>query len=226
MILIEEIHQVAGRSEIPYEEAYRDELVPALDGDVRLLFFGWLPHGGGEGYEAVSLLVAADIDSVDAYQDRLQRGDLAAWWTSTEGMRYSLHSSLQSPAAGTELADVVVRSLPTTLEEHGPRMFRLDTGPVARPAHDSVARIAAEADASDRAVCSLFGAWSSYFGDMASPDVGLLYRVDDLDRFRDSFEVDDPFARWSGTVSPDHFIEGAATRRSRLVRTASWSPLV
>ena len=40
MILIQEFHQVAGRSEIPFEEAYRDELLPALQDAHRLPCLG------------------------------------------------------------------------------------------------------------------------------------------------------------------------------------------
>lgn len=224
MLLIQEFHQVAGRSEIPYEEAYRDELLPALTDGVRLLLFGWLPHGGGQGYEAVVLLGAQDVAAVDRYQDRLQRGDLASWWTAREAQRYACTSTLHVPAPGTPLAKVDLAAVPTSVEEHGPRMLRLDVVDVRRPAHASAVDLVDSLDPeANDAACRLWGAWSSCFGDLEKPEVSLLYRIDDNARLEELFARDDPFDRWEGVADPGRLAEGGG-RRCRLVRTASWSP--
>jgi len=225
MLLIQEFHQVAGRSEIPFEEAYRDELVPALKDDVRLLLFGWLPHGGGQGYEAMVLLGAKDVAAVDRYQDRLQRGDLAPWWSAREAQRYACTSTLHV-AAATPLSQVDLDRVPTSVEDHGPRMLRLDVVRVSRPARTSADELALSlAPEASGAACRLWGAWSSYFGDLDESAVSLLYRIDDIARLEELFARDDPFDRWEGVADPGRLTDGAE-RRCRLLRTATWSPLL
>jgi hypothetical protein len=224
--LIQEFHQVAGRSEIPFEEAYRDEFVPALTDGVRLLIFGWLPHGGGEGYEAVVLLAAEDIAAVDRHQDRLQRGDLAPWWSDREAQRYACSSTLHLPAPGTPIAQLDLTSIPTSAEDHGPRMLRLDVASVPRPARTSADALVESVEPSaDGATCKLWGAWSSYFGDLEDSAVSLLYRIDDNARLEAVLAQDDPFHRWEGVADPSRLSDGAE-RRCRLLRTAPWSPLL
>ena len=226
MILIQEFHQVAGRSEIPFEEAYRDELLPALQEDVRLLLFGWLPHGGGQGYEAVVLLGAEDAAALDRYQDRLQRGDLASWWTEREAQRHACTSSLQITAPATPLSAIDLGAIPTSVEDHGPRILRLDVVDAPRPAHASAdALVESVGPETGAAACQLWGAWSPYFGDLEASEVSLLYRIDDFSRLEALFARDDPFDRWEGVADPGRLTRDAA-RRCRLLRTASWSPLL
>ena len=53
MLLIHEVHRVAGAQEEAFDEAYRTELLPALgrDDDARLLWYLRLAHGSGAAYK-------------------------------------------------------------------------------------------------------------------------------------------------------------------------------
>jgi len=93
MILVQDIHQVIARREVDFETAYR-ETAPRLNtDDASFLWFAWAPHGGGEGYEAVTLASFGDPDALARHQERMRYGDLGEWWASVEAMRYTLHSS-------------------------------------------------------------------------------------------------------------------------------------
>ena len=56
MLLLHEVHRVAGAQEERFEAAYRDELIPVLaetDG-CRLLWFLRVAHGSGPAYTVVT----------------------------------------------------------------------------------------------------------------------------------------------------------------------------
>jgi hypothetical protein len=224
MLLIQDIHQVIGRSEVPFEESYRDELVPALaeNGDASLVFFGWLPHGGGEGYEAVTLTAVTDVDALDRHQERLRRGDLTSWWTSVEAKRYTLTSSLQ--LTSDEGAAALRPSTGPAVAGAG-GLFRLDSGVAAGDAAAVAGAITAQlGPGSDADACRLVACWSPFFGALAGSTVHVLYRITDHVRLAEALEADAATHRWSGTADPAHFA-GGGPQRHRLVRAAGWSPL-
>ena len=96
MLLIEDIHIVIGRDEIPFDDTYRSELAPRIAEapGTRLAGFFWAPHGGGEGYEAVTLTAVTDTPALERHQERLATGDLAELWGSLEAKQRSIVSSL------------------------------------------------------------------------------------------------------------------------------------
>ena len=62
MLLLHEVHRVAGAKEDAFDEAYRDELIPALaksDGS-RLLWYLRLSHGSGQAYTIVTITGCRD----------------------------------------------------------------------------------------------------------------------------------------------------------------------
>ena len=62
MLLVHEVHRVAGAKEEAFEAAFRDELMPALasaDG-CRLLWFLHLAHGSGPAYTVVTVTGCRD----------------------------------------------------------------------------------------------------------------------------------------------------------------------
>ncbi len=66
MLLLHEVHQVAGKQEDAFDDAYRDEYLPALgksDGS-RLLWYLRLAHGSGQAYTVVSITGCRDADGV------------------------------------------------------------------------------------------------------------------------------------------------------------------
>ena len=121
MLVVQDIHRVHGREELPFEDAYRDQIVPALAGcGAELLFFGWAPHGAGAGYEAVVLTSVPDTASLFEYQALLAGGALADVWERLETADHELHSTLLAPTGPLPA--------PTDSEATVPRtLYRLDT---------------------------------------------------------------------------------------------------
>lgn len=215
MLIVLDIHQVIGRSEVAFEETYRDTLLPALTGTARLAFFGWLPHGAGEGYEAVTLTAVTDTAALYDYQERLRRGDLASWWTSVEVMRYSLDSSLH-------LATGELTPTPGEPVAGAGGMFRLDSGVGAL--RDSASHVAGELAGSDGELCRLVTALSPFLGRLGGSTLHVLYTVANDERLVAALDADDAAFRWPGTADPAHFA-GGGPERHRLVRATGWSPL-
>ena len=115
MIIALDIHQVIGRRELDFEDSYRDDYVGAVatDPHARLLWFGWLPHGAGQGYEAVTVTGFDDIEAWDRLVERTRYGDLAEWATEIDAMRYHSVTTVSvtapwSPLDSLKLADVPV----------------------------------------------------------------------------------------------------------------------
>ena len=66
MLLLHEVHRVAGASEDAFDEAYRDGLMPALaqsDGS-RLLWFLRVAHGSGPAYTIITITGCRDAYGV------------------------------------------------------------------------------------------------------------------------------------------------------------------
>jgi hypothetical protein len=225
VIIVMDIHQVIGERELDFEDTYRDVYVPAVSStnDARLLLFGWLPHGGGEGYEAVTLTGVRGINAWDEFSERLRYGDLAEWATAVDAMRYGLDTTLHDVAEWSPLAELDLDLVPATArEERVPVLLRLDsiapTGTLAE-LDDALGTAAANSDAS---LLELVGGWSSCFGDMAGDAVHVLYRVVDREALSKALEDQDSNAAWRGSLAASI---GQAAERTRLLRAARWSPL-
>ena len=106
MLLIQDVHIVIGREELPFDDAYQNVFAPrvAEDAGTRLAAFFWAPHGAGEGYEAVTLTAVADADALARHQERLATGDLADCWLELEAKHRQLQSSLHVVAEWSPFA--------------------------------------------------------------------------------------------------------------------------
>ena len=81
MLLLHEVHTVAGRHEDEFEAAFRDGWMPTLgrDDDARLLYFLKLAHGTGRAYHLVTITALRDGAAYERLATRVQRGDLRSW---------------------------------------------------------------------------------------------------------------------------------------------------
>jgi hypothetical protein len=211
MILVQDVHQVIARREVDFESAYRDAVPKLNDEAARFLWFAWAPHGGGEGYEAVTLSSFADVEALDHYQERLRYGDLGEWWTSVEAMRYALHSSTH-----------FLESKPLTVEakdDHDPALYRLDQLTVSVPlaeVHEKV--VTALRDRRHDGILDVMAWWTPLLGDLDRPSVTVLNRIRSDEAFLEAFA--DPTKSWAGGVEGSFVVR----RDVRLLRTARWSP--
>jgi hypothetical protein len=210
MILVQDIHQVIARREIDFETAYR-ETAPRLNADdASFLLFGWAPHGGGEGYEAVTLTTCANEDALERYQERMRYGDLGEWWASVEAMRYALHSSthvLEWDAATVNEGD------------HEPALYRLDQLSVSVPLAQAREHVShALRDSPQAGILDPRAWWTPLLGDLDRPSVTILNRIRSDEAFLEAFA--DPAKPWDGGIDGEFVVR----RDTRLLRTARWSP--
>jgi hypothetical protein len=210
MIVVQDIHQVIARREVDFEAAYRETL-PKLSVDgANFLWFAWAPHGGGEGYEAVTLSSFSDADVLERHQERVRFGDLGEWWASVEAMRYSLHST----------AHVLESDAPELVEgDRDPMLYRLDQLTVSVPlAQVREHVVVALHDRPDDGILDVMAWWTPLLGDLDRPSVTVLNRIRSDEAFLEAFA--EPTKPWDGGVQGDFVVR----RDTRLLRTARWSP--
>lgn len=210
MILVQDIHQVIARREVDFETSYREAAHSLNTDGGRFLWFAWAPHGGGEGYEAVTLSSFSDTDALDRHQERVRYGDLGEWWASVEAMRYTLHSSTH----------VLETDAPTVNEgDHEPALYRLDQLTVSLPlaqARQEVSDIVSRKKGDE--ILDVMAWWTPLFGDFDRPSVTVLNRIRSDEAFLEAFT--DPTKPWDGGVHGEFVVR----RDTRLLRTARWSP--
>ena len=99
MILLHEIHEVAGRHEDEFEGAYREGWLPTLaeTDDARLLHFLHHAHGTGVSYNVVTVTLLRDVSAWDRLAARVHGGDLAKWAADVDRFRHEVTSKLLVP---------------------------------------------------------------------------------------------------------------------------------
>ena len=219
MLLIQDVHVVIGREELPFEDAYRNELAPKIAeaAGTRLCGFFWAPHGAGEGYEAVTLTAVADADALERHQERISVGDLADCWLALEGKQRRTRSSLHLATDWSPMA----AGGPAAFDsgDHPTALFRLDSFSVAGPVSSAVDAVKVHfGDAAEDDAVSIVGCWSTFLGELDEPIVTVLSRVKSDDALRAAFA--EPTQPWSGVVD----LPGAR-RLTRLLRSVTWSPV-
>jgi hypothetical protein len=219
VLLIQDVQIVIGREELPLDDAYRSVFAPRLaeDPGTRFAAFFWAPHGGGEGYEAVTLTAVADADALARHQERLATGGLADAWLELEAKQRQLHSSLHVVADWSPFAVGGLDAF--TIDEHPTALFRLDSFTVDGPVATAVAEIESQhRTAPDNTTVSVIGCWSPFLGDLDEPVVSVLSRVTSDDALRSAFA--EPTKSWTGVPE----LPGAR-RVTRLLRSVTWSPV-
>ena len=93
---------VAGAKEDAFDDAFRDEYLPALaksDGS-RLLWYLRLSHGSGQAYTVVSITGCRDAAAWAELAERVRGGDLAEWSAKVDAMRHSTRPRWSSRCPG------------------------------------------------------------------------------------------------------------------------------
>ena len=106
MLLLHEVHRVAGAQEEAFEAAYRDELIPALaktDG-CRLLWFLRVAHGSGPAYTVVTIIGCRDAAAWAELAERIRHGDLAEWSAEVDAMRHACEAKILTPVSWSPAA--------------------------------------------------------------------------------------------------------------------------
>jgi len=235
VLLLHEVHRVAGAQEEAFDAAYRDELIPALgssDGS-RLLFFLRVAHGSGPAYTVVTITGCRDAAAWSELAERVRSGDLAEWSMRVDGLRHGCEAKMVTPVPWSPLQEVDLASVPAGGEEHELSLFMEDT---AWPFPGGLAAYLAKAgtlydrtlnDSSleGHGIIELEAAFQPVYGTHQVNEVILWQRVVNHKALLYLLSHDLP----PSSVAPGTWMHDALEVRdqwnSRLLRTAAWSPL-
>jgi hypothetical protein len=233
VLFIHEVHQVVGKRAAEFERSYRDGWMPALgDGsDARLLWYFDLAHGSGLAYRVVTVTAVADGAAWARLAERVARGDLRSWARDLDGLQHRSRSRILAALPWSPpvppLAEVPVGGGEAT----EPTLYMEDTmwpfpGKVRQyvEAAGAVYRPALGADGARMQMNVALGL-QVLAGAGRSPEVTLLQRLSSLPPLIRLLTEDIP-PEVTGPGSWMHEALDLRDRwRSRLLRTAPWSPL-
>jgi hypothetical protein len=233
MLLLHEVHTVAGAHEDEFEALYRDRYVAALaaSAGARLGWFLRLAFGTGRAYQVTTITVLADGRAYEDLARRVQTGDLRTWAADVDRCRHEVRGKILLPVEWSPLQTLDVASIPTALEEHEPALFMEDSAwpheaMLDEYLHAARTHYAPSLDhESDRSLLRLEAVYQAALGAPRRREVVLWQRVTHPERLPGLFTRDLP-----GSVkAPGGWMHDALRVRddweSRLLRTAVWSPL-
>jgi hypothetical protein len=233
MLLLHELHTVAGRHEDEFEAAFRDGWMRALadDDDARLLYYLKLAHGTGRAYHVVTITGLRDGNAYERVARRVQNGDLQKWAAEVDGMRHEVAGKIMLPVEWSPMREVGLTTVPTDGRTHEPVLYmedsawpyehKLDTYLDAARTHYAPSL----EERSERSLLTLLGVFQAALGASRRREIVLWQRVDFPDRLPALFTRELPgHVKGPGTWMHDA-LEVRDDWESRLLRSAAWSPL-
>jgi hypothetical protein len=233
MLLLHEVHTVVGRHEDEFEDAFRKGWMGALgdDADARLLYYLKLAHGTGRAYHHTSITAFANGDAYERVARRIQSGDLRSWAVDIDGMRHEVKGKLLLPVDWSPMGDLDLSTVPTDGRDHDPALYMEDSAWPYEAKLDTYLEKARTHYApsleqrSERSLLTLLGVFQAALGSPRRREVILWQRVDFPERLPGLFTRELPgHVKGPGTWMHDA-LEVRDDWESRLLRSASWSPL-
>ena len=232
VLFVHEVHKVVGSVAERFEDAYRGGWMPMLakGPDARLLWYFDLAHGSGLAYRVVTVTAVEDGGAYARLAERLARGDLQQWARHLDGLQHQSVGRIMTPLHWSPGIGAL-HDVPTDPVEHEPTLYMEDTmwpfpGQLDRyiEASGRIYRRALAAEDS-RMHMSIELALQTMPGAGRSPEVTLLQRLSSLPRLIDLLTHDIP----PEVTAPGSWMHEALELRdqwrSKLLRTAVWSPL-
>jgi len=235
MLMVREAHRVVGAYEHDFEVAFRDRWLPELAGgdDARLAAYLHLAHGTGRAYEVVTLTAVRDGAAYGRLVERVRDGDLRSWAADVDRVRHDVQATILvtvpwAPPLFDDLSEIPTRPTPNPLT-----VFMEDT---ARPhagkvdayldaARDHYAPSLAEGRHGGRAMLNLETVWQTAWGSGSRRAVVLWQRVREPASLGRLISSEIPAEhRAPGTWMHDA-LDVRDDWQSRLLRSASWSPI-
>ena len=235
MLLLHEVHRVAGAREEDFDRSYREEFLPALGqtDDARLLWYLRLAHGSGAAYTVLTITGCRDAAAWSTLAERIRHGDLAAWSARVDGMRHACEAKMVTPVTWSPRQEIEMASVPITGEEHELSLFMEDTAwpfPGGLQAYLEAAgtlydTTLAKSKEGGHPIIELEAAYQPVYGTHQMTEVILWQRVVNQKALLYLLAHDLP----PSATAPGTWMHDALAVRdqweSRLLRTASWSPL-
>lgn len=234
MLYLNETHKVIGRHAAEFEAVFRDEWVRALarTGDARLGWYFNHAMGSGPAYQVVTVTAVADGAAWDRYTHRVLAGDMAPLSARLDAYRYEVVGKITTPVYWSPLQEVDLDAVPTDGTEHLLSVFMQDTGWPDRSLEEYIElwnhdywQYMRQIPA-DRMLLDIQGCFQVAYGTGIRPEAILLQKIvnfDTLGNLLISVEEHDP-TTWPGS----YMAKGLEIRdqwESKLLRTATWSPL-
>jgi hypothetical protein len=235
VLLLHEVHRVAGAKEDAFDDAYRDVYMPMLaksDGS-RLLWYLRLAHGSGQAYTIVTITGCRDAVAWAELAERVRGGDLASWSATVDGMRHGCNAKVIQPVPWSPLQEIDLSSVPVDGSTHKNSLFMEDTAwpfsgglqaylDKAGTLYDNTLSSQKE---EGTGMIELEAAFQPVFGTHMPTEVILWQRVVNPKAVMWMLSHDlPPEASAPGTWLHDA-LEVRDRWESRLLRSAAWSPL-
>jgi len=233
MLLLHEVHTVAGRHEDAFEAAFRDGWMPALGktDDARLLYYLKLAHGTGRAYHHVTITGLRDGNAYEQLAQRVQQGDLRAWAADVDAYRHEVKGKVLLPVDWSPMRTVDLATVPTDGREHEAALYMEDSAWPHEGRLDAYLEAARThyapslEDKSVRSLLTLLGVFQAALGAPRRREVVLWQRVDFPERLPALFTRElPPHVKGPGSWMHDA-LEVRDDWESRLLRSAAWSPL-
>jgi hypothetical protein len=232
VLFVHEVHSVVGKQAKAFEAAYRDGWMAALaDGpDARLLWYLDLAHGSGLSYRVVTVTGVAGGRGWERLAERVASGDLRAWARDLDRIQHRSEAKVLTPLPWSPSVGPL-SDIPVDPVEHEPVLYMEDTmWPFPGRLGDYVeaaGKVYAPALAAEGANMQMHVqlALQSMPGAGRYPEVVLMQRLSSVPRLVQLLSTDIP-EKVTGPGSWMHeALELRDQWRSRLLRTATWSPL-
>ncbi len=233
MFFLHETHSVIGRHEDDFEAAYRGpggwiERV-AADDDARLVWYLDHVHGTGPAYTVITITAVRDAPAWQRLADRIHDGDLREWAGRVDHLRHDTVAKVLQPLPWSDLQEVDLMAVPVDPVEHELVLYMEDTAnPHEGMVHDYIARAGEQYAPSLRRpnpLLQMVASFQPIFGTGRRREIVLWQRVADQDALLRLFTTAVP----AQLKAPGTWMHDALEVRdqwtSRLLRTATWSPL-
>jgi hypothetical protein len=233
MLLLHEVHTVAGRHEEAFEDAYRETWMPTLakTDDARLLYYLKLAHGTGRAYFHVTITGLRDGNAYEDLARRVQTGDLRSFAADVDRYRHEVKGKILLPVEWSPLRDIDLSTVPTDGREHDNALYMEDSAWPHEAKLDQYLEAARTHYApslenqTERSLLTLLGVFQAALGAPRRREVVLWQRVDFPERLPGLFTRElPPHVKGPGTWMHDA-LEVRDDWESRLLRSATWSPL-
>jgi len=233
MLLLHEVHTVAGLHEEAFEAQFRDGWMPMLakSDDARLLYYLKLAHGTGRAYHHVTITALRDGNAYEHLARRVQSGDLRAWAADADRLRHEVSGKLLLPVEWSPMRDLDLASIPTDGREHDAALFMEDSAWPHEAMLDAYLEAARTHYApslearTERSLLTLLAVFQAALGAPRRREVVLWQRVDFPERLPALFTRElPPHVKGPGTWMHDA-LRVRDDWESRLLRSATWSPL-
>jgi hypothetical protein len=236
MLYLHEVHSVIGPREEAFASAYRDGWMPLLakGEDARLLWYLVHAHGTGPSYNVVTITAVRDGAAWERLGRRLLEGDLAGWAREAESLRHDVEAKVLVPLTWSPIQDVDLASVPTDGAEHDASLYMEDTAwPYEGKLDEYVEKAGSlyyektlkETMKQGIGLLEMTGSFRPAFGAGRWREIVLMQKIVKPEMLQMLFTVEVPAEyRRPGTWMHDA-LELRDRWRSKILRTARWSPL-